>query len=115
MPGFQHTKATRISSGVQGDLKLIEAVAAKLTLTSGKPKVKGGKFSGSSFCFTGTMQRPRKELEALVVDNGGICRSVSKELTYLVADPMSMSSKAVKARRLGVKLISEADFLKMVK
>jgi len=114
MPGFQFTKATRISSAVQGDLKQIELVAAKMNITS-KLKVKDGKFSGKSFCFSGTMENPRKELEALVADNGGSCRSVSKELTYLViADPKSASSKAVKARKSGVELISEDDFMKMV-
>lgn len=40
---------------------------------------------------------------------------VSKELTYLVlADPNSNSSKAVKARKYGVKLISEDDLEKLV-
>jgi DNA ligase (NAD+) len=40
---------------------------------------------------------------------------VSKELTYLVlADPNSTSSKAVKARKYGVKLISEDELEKLV-
>lgn len=40
---------------------------------------------------------------------------VSKDLTYLVlADPNSTSSKAVKARKYGVKLISEDDLEKLV-
>jgi DNA ligase (NAD+) len=110
-PGFQKTKAVRISTSVQNNWDEIELVAAELTIP--KPKVvKGGKFSGKSFCFTGTMKNPRKELEALVADHGGSCRSVSKELTYLViADPQSTSSKAVKARNMGIELISEQDFL----
>lgn len=58
------------------------------------------------------MRNPRKDLEDLVADHGGTCRSVSKELDFLViADPKSTSSKAVKARKLGVELISEQDFL----
>ena len=40
---------------------------------------------------------------------------VSKELTYLVlADPNSNSSKAVKARKYGVKLISEDELEQLV-
>lgn len=112
LPGYQSTKARRISQSILCNWSLIEVVAAKLTISSGKPKVKGGKFSNLSFCFTGSMQHLRGELEALVADNGGSCHSVSKKLNFLViADPQSMSSKAVKARKLGIELISEQDFL----
>ena len=51
----------------------------------------------------------------MVKDNGGIVfDSCKKGLDYLVlADPNSTSTKAVKARRDGVNLISEEDFVKM--
>ena len=114
-PGYQAIKAGRISRGLRDNWDLIEGIVNYVSLAASKPKVTGGKFSNQKFCFTGSMQRPRKELEALVAGNGGSCRSVSKELTYLViADPKSTSSKAVKARKLGVSLISEVDFLTMV-
>jgi DNA ligase (NAD+) len=62
------------------------------------------------------MERKREELEQMVIDAGGTVKSsVGSGLTYLViADPESTSTKAVKARKLGTKLISEAQFLKMV-
>ena len=74
-----------------------------------------GKLGGKSFCFTGAASRPRKELWSLVEDNGGVVfESVKKGLDYLVmADPNSTSSKAVKARKAGVTLISEEDFVAM--
>lgn len=74
-----------------------------------------GKLGGKSFCFTGAASRPRKELWALVNDNGGVVfESVKKGLDYLVmADPNSTSSKAQKARKMGVQLISEEDFVAM--
>ncbi len=113
-PRFGQTKADRISTAIQDNWSLIEAVAAKLTIAASKPKVKG-KLSGKSVCFTGTMQHKRGDLEQKVEDAGGEVRSVSKGLTYLViADSKSTSSKAVKARKFGVSLISEADFLKLV-
>ena len=60
------------------------------------------------------MSRPRAELESKVSANGGTVASVSKNLDYLViADPSSTSSKAVKARKLGVTLISEDEFMGM--
>lgn len=79
---------------------------------------KHGSLDGMSFCFTGalnTMKRP--EAEKLVVDNGGIAKSgVSKGLTYLVTNtPDSGSSKNVKAAELGTKLITEEQFLALIK
>lgn len=115
LPGYQKTKANRIARAVRDNWDEIKILAIHLNLQAPKKQVSGGKLSGKSFCFTGAMEKPRKELEQMVEDNGGQVRSVSKELKYLViADPKSTSSKAVKARKLGVELISEADFLKMV-
>jgi DNA ligase (NAD+) len=75
--------------------------------------------NGKSFCFTGAMKNKRKDLEAKVIDFGGIVHDGIKKnpLTdYLViADINSTSSKAVAARKLGVNLISEDNFLEMCK
>lgn len=74
------------------------------------------KLEGETYQFTGTMSKPREELEKLVILNGGSIASVSRNLKYLViADPNSTSTKAQKARKLGVKMISEEDFLKRLK
>lgn len=79
-------------------------------------EVKDGKLSGKSFCFTGAMDYKRSDLEKMVVDNGGTVSSVKKGLTYLVqADPSSTSSKSVKAKALGIEIISPEDFLELLK
>lgn len=109
LPGYQHTKGNRIAVAVQENWELIEAVAEHLMIT-GKPKPSSNKLSGKSFCFTGTMRNPRKTLEDMVADAGGQVRSVSKELDYLVVAGPS-SSKTRKAKKLGISMISEADFL----
>jgi DNA ligase (NAD+) len=115
MPGYQSTKAQRISTAVKDSWYLIAILSRVLTIGSAKPKLVSSKLAGKSFCFTGTMKNPRKTLEQQVIDNGGQVRSVSKELGFLVmADPNSSSSKALKAKKLGVKLISEAEFLSMI-
>lgn len=75
-----------------------------------------GPLNGMSFQFTGTMKNKRAALEKIVVEKGGQVKSVGKGLTYLVIDnPSSGTSKAVAARKLGIKLISEDDFLGMCK
>lgn len=75
-----------------------------------------GKLTNMKITFTGAMENKRTVLEQMVLDNGGeVKASVGKGSTHLViADPLSQSSKAVKARSLGVKLISEAEFLSMI-
>ena len=66
--------------------------------------------------FTGAMDYKRSDLEKMVTDNGGAVSSVKKGLTFLVqADPSSKSSKSVKAKSLGIAIISPEEFLEMVK
>ena len=71
---------------------------------------------GMSVCFTGEMTVSRETLEErsrnmeLVVKTG-----VSKKVDILVvADSDSMSTKARKARELGIRIVSEAVFLQLL-
>lgn len=74
------------------------------------------RFVGKSFVFTGGMEKlTRDEAKEKVRDFGGeASESVSKNTTYLVAgdDP---GSKYDKAKKLGVKIISEEEFLELIK
>ena len=45
--------------------------------------------------------------------NGKVSSSVSKSTNFLVAGKNS-GSKLVKAKKIGIKIISESDFIKMV-
>jgi DNA ligase (NAD+) len=68
---------------------------------------------GKSFCFTGALERQtRSEAERLVRELGGEAKSgVTGSLSYLVTnEPDGKSSKMVKARKLGVPVISEKEF-----
>ena len=77
---------------------------------------KSNKLDGQAFVFTGKSSLTRAELQALVIENGGTTpSSVSSKVQWLVmADPNSTSSKATKARGMGVKLISEEQFISMI-
>lgn len=79
-------------------------------------KAAGGPLAGKTFCFTGALGRPRKELEQMVESRGGTLLSgVTKDLHYLVmADPNSGSSKAEKAKKYGTQCLDEAQFMAMV-
>lgn len=76
-----------------------------------------GPLAGVTFAFTGAGTRPRGELTQLVESNGGrVLSSVTKDVQYLViADPQSTSSKAVKARKYGTKLITEEELVEMLR
>jgi len=67
-------------------------------------------------CFTGKMSRTRSEMEALANAHGMIAMSdVSTHTKFLVcADPSSNSGKMKKARKMGIKVISEAEFFKLI-
>ena len=59
----------------------------------------------------------RADAEQLVKKNGGsIKSSVTKDLSYLVTnDTTSGSSKNVKAAKLGIPVITEEQFLELLK
>lgn len=71
-------------------------------------------FAGKTFVLTGTLSRPRKEVEEIIERCGGRCSSsVSKKTDYVLAGEEA-GSKLDKAKALGVKVIDEKQFLEMV-
>ena len=110
--GIGSIKAATIATGIKQLTPVIKELVKYVTIE--EPKM--GKLIGQSICFTGSAELPRKELQAMAEGAGlTVKSSVGKDTTYLcITDPASTSSKAVKARSLGVKLISESDFVKLV-
>lgn len=89
-----------------------------LSLKNAKKQLaSGGNLAGNSFLFTGTLAKlKRSEAEAIVEANGGqILGGVSAKLNYLVVGE-DAGSKLEKAKKINtVKIITEDEFLKMVK
>lgn len=74
-----------------------------------------GRLAGRTFCITGTLElMGRKEAEALIEQNGGSVVGVSKKLQYLVAGSAA-GSKLEKAKSLGAAILSEEEFLAMLR
>lgn len=89
---------------------------AGVNLTSNKfGKAKAGKLSGKTFLFTGSLKDlSREEAEELVRSRGGkATSSVSSKTDYVVAGE-EPGSKLDKAKKLGVKIISEEEFKKLL-
>lgn len=79
-------------------------------------KRKVGKFTGKNFVITGTLESMgRSEAKQVIKDLGGkVVESVSKKTDYVVVgdDP---GSKYEKAQKLGVEILDEATFTKLIK
>lgn len=68
-----------------------------------------GPLDGVTFCITGALSRPRKEIALSIKSQGAkVVSSVSSKLDYLVAGE-SAGSKLEKANRLGVRVVSETE------
>ena len=74
--------------------------------------------SGMTFVITGSVYKykNRKELEGVINSYGGkVAGSVSKNTNYLINnDSTSTSSKNMKARELGIPIITEDEFISMI-
>ena len=83
--------------------------------TAEKREVKSQKLAGKSFVFTGGLaNRSREEAGELVQQHGGkVSGSVSKKTDYVVVgtDP---GSKYEKAKELGVTILTESEFEKLL-
>lgn len=74
------------------------------------------RLKGLTIVATGTLPTlGRKEIEELIVNNGGKASgSVSKKTSYVVAGEAA-GSKLTKAQELGIPVLTEAEFLAMLK
>lgn len=81
-----------------------------------KEKQLDGRFAGMTFVLTGALERfTREEAGEMVEKRGGkAASSVSKKTTYVVAGP-GAGSKLRKAQELGIPVLSEDEFLEMLK
>ena len=69
----------------------------------------GDLLAGKKICFTGVRDR---QLEALIMKAGGeVTNSVSKNTSWLIVDDLNTSSgKAIKARSLGIPIVTIDGF-----
>ncbi|OGZ83605.1 MAG: hypothetical protein A2599_02305 [Candidatus Staskawiczbacteria bacterium RIFOXYD1_FULL_39_28] len=98
------------------NLKFLDKLEKKVKITGYKLPVTSYKLIGKTFVLTGSMESmSRDKARAKIRELGGdISESVSSKTDYVIvgSDP---GSKADRARKLGVKIISEQEFLKILK
>lgn len=97
------------------NLAVIRSMLDAGVAPAAEAKKVGGRFTGKSFVFTGTLSRfKRDDAKKLVEDEGGsVTGSVSRKTDYVVAGEEA-GSKLAKARELGVTILSEDEFADML-
>ncbi len=98
--------------------RVIDALLAQIHLIKEEIRTDAAIFAGMTFVITGSVSHfsNRNEVKALIESKGGkVAGSVSKKTNYLINnDKDSTSSKNKKANELGIPIISEEDFIRML-
>lgn len=116
--GVKVAKSIRHYFAEEKNIALIQELEALgLNMIQTNATAVDGNLSGLNFLFTGTLtQLKRSEAEGMVEARGGhILSGVSSKLNYLVVGE-DAGSKLEKAKKIAsIKIISEADFIELVK
>ena len=95
---------------------IVERLRAAGLQMSGQWSVASGQLEGMTLVVSGVFEHfSRDEIKADIENHGGkVSGSISGKTTYLVAGDKMGPEKLKKAEKLGVKIISEAEYLEMV-
>ena len=88
----------------------------QMQLSENEQQQQSNKLSGMTFVISGVFSKhSREQYKAMIENNGGKnVASVSAKTTYILAGDNMGPAKLQKAQQLGVKIISEDDFLTMI-
>ena len=116
--GFGDIMAKSVTEyfSLEPSLKLIGELKSVGMNMESQTEVSDTRFSGMTFVLTGTLPTyGRTEASEIIEKFGGkTSSSVSKKTTYVLAGDEA-GSKLEKAQKLGIKIISEAEFNEMIK
>lgn len=99
---------------ISNNLEVMRKLAAVVNIQDAQA-TEESEWTGKSIVFTGTLSTlGRDEAKEIVEKLGGKASSSVSAKTYLVVAGENAGSKLEKARNLGVKIISEQEFLEMI-
>ncbi len=110
--GISNKTAEYIINGIQQRSDMINELLNILYIIENVKIV--GKFTDKTFCCTGKVTKPRKEIQKIIEDNGGSYKSLSKGLNFLIIGDGAKPNKIQKANDLGAIVITETVFDNMV-
>lgn len=92
----------------------LAAAGVRMVDDTPAPSTDGAAFARSTWVITGTLSQPREEIAETIIARGGkVSGSVSKKTSYVLAGEEA-GSKLEKAKKLGVRVIDEAEFRRML-
>jgi DNA ligase (NAD+) len=100
----------------QREIERLRTAGLQFKSEAKEPEKESDILAGKSFVISGTFEHyERDQLQEIILKNGGrLLSGVSGKLDYLVAGDNMGPSKLAKAEKLGVKIISEKDFEKLL-
>jgi DNA ligase (NAD+) len=100
-----------------GEIERLKKAGLQFVSTAKEPEKQSDILGDKSFVISGTFENyERDQLQDVILKNGGrVLSSVSGKLDYLLAGDNMGPSKREKAEKLGVKIISESEFEKLLK
>ena len=100
------------SAEVKAELKNFEMLGIKLEA----PKQKSSSLlEGKTFVFTGELEQlTREQAQNLAKENGAKVSSMVSSKTYAVVAGKEAGSKLKKAQELGIKILTESEFLSLI-
>ena len=98
------------------EVERLKKAGLQLQGSAKEPEKESDVLANKSFVISGVFQNyEREQLEEIILKNGGrVLSGVSGKLDYLLAGDNMGPSKREKAEKLGVKIISEKDFEKLL-
>ncbi len=95
--------------------KIIEKLSSILNISDLKLN-KDGKLLNNTFMFTGKLSNiSRAEAKSLIEENSGsVVSSVNKKLKYLIIGEKPTNRKVQQAKELGIKIISQKEWLNLL-
>jgi DNA ligase (NAD+) len=102
--------------GDKDNLKYLEKLENAVEIKNERKSASQGRLSGKTFVLTGTLESlARDDAKAKIRQLGGdVSESVSKKTDFVIAG-QEAGSKLQKAESLGVKILSEKEFLNLIK
>ena len=95
--------------------KIVENLYSLLNISDVKIN-NDGKLLNNTFMFTGKLSNmSRAEAKSLVEDNSGsVVSSINKKLKYLIIGEKPTNRKVQQAKELGIKILSQKEWLNLL-
>ena len=117
--GIGETQINSIKNFFKNDtnLKVLKNLDELLEVRDVEIPIAGGLLNNKTFMFTGKLSNmSRSEAKSLIEQNSGsIVSNVTKKLDYLIIGEKPTNRKVDAAKNLGVKILDQSSWLKMLK